>query len=455
MYNNTYPSHVTVGITGNHGLFNIGIGRLILRKYYDILFSKPFSIFHMMIIMLCFGAYPVAIASADDVMDEAAMAAGGCSCEATTLTVDGRRRMYRVCAPEASDTQLPLIVYLHDGLGSAADSCSRSRWHELGTEKGFITVYGQGCDSGEEECVKSRHNGWNNEAVDSERAVDDVAYVRAVVTHVSTQKKVDPTRIHAVGLGQGADMALLLACRASDLFAAVAPINGAPKFVECAASNQLQVFPVNGEKDDIAPWQGCCAARLKGRSPHYVNGCSAFQTCGGGVEWSPPVLTGDHPVAMMLGFDDLSGLEGVARSVCGSGFAGFTPRDCPGGIPPDAGTCYGVETCGMGPGPFHGEILGLRVAKGRHGLQSLDRSFDLRAYLLERLENARKALFSIACNDTIEDVYGTPIETALGVPDGTVLRCAPLSRLTAEVLTQQLVAQGYNVPVHTGPHRCR
>lgn len=400
-------------------------------------------------IVWCFAADPVRPAAAFEPAQEAAAGGEGCACEARLLTVDGRQRLYRVCAPDAVDTQRPVILYLHDRGGSAAASCRGSRWHELGAEKGFITVYGQGCNRADEECVQSRPSGWNAEAVDSGERIDDVAYLRAVVSDVSTVAKVDPTRIHAVGLGEGADMALLLACRAADVFAAIAPINGAPKFAGCGAGEHLSVFPVHGERDDIAPWEGCCAAPLKiGRAPHYVQGCGEFATCRSGVEWSPPVLTGDHPVAALLGFDDLPGLDGVAQDICKGGFGGFEPRDCPDGIPSGVGRCYGVETCGSGPGPVRSEILGLVLAKGRHDLPSLDRQIDLQAYVWRRLETARKALFTVSCPHTVAEVYATPIDPA--IPNGTIQRCAPLPSLSKAEIAAAIEPGSPGLVVKTG-----
>jgi pimeloyl-ACP methyl ester carboxylesterase len=59
-------------------------------------------------------------------------------------------------------------------------------------------------------------------------AVDDVAYLRAVIRDVSARHAVDPRRVFIVGHSNGGFMAHRMACEASDLVAAVVSLAGAP-----------------------------------------------------------------------------------------------------------------------------------------------------------------------------------------------------------------------------------
>jgi polyhydroxybutyrate depolymerase len=383
-----------------------------------------------------------------------ASAAFGCPCSSGEVTVDGRARAYRVCAPAGTDAPLPVVMYLHDRDESAQRACRTTNWHETGFEAGFITVYLQGCDAAGAVCDGVKSYSWNDEAVDTGSAVDDVAYVRAVLAEVAADHRVDPSRVYAVGLGQGANMASLLACRAADLFAAVAPVNGAAKFSECATGGPLSVFPVNGDRDQAAPWPGCCEAGAGDpRRSSYVAGCEDLPVCGRGTGWSPPVLGGYHPAAAALGYDDLPGLEGIAEGVCSTDAGPFAPRPCPQDVDPGQGSCYGVEDCSIGPEPVRSEVLGLRLAGGYHTWQRLDDVIDLNNYLWARLSTATKQPTAPVCDDAIADVYATPLAAAEGVPPGTILRCAPLPPLSALELSWTLAWGAPGVEVLTGVSR--
>ena len=377
-----------------------------------------------------------------------AWARGACPCSSGEVAVDGQTRAYRVCAPEPAEEQLPVVMYLHDQDESASGACRTTGWHELGAEAGFVTVYLQGCDGADGACDGSWRHRWNDEAVDQESAVDDVAYVRAVLARVAAEHKVDPTRIYAVGLGQGANMASLLACRAADMFAAVAPVNGAAKFADCPGGTHVSVFPVNGDRDRVAPWAGCCAARTRHpQSPWYVDGCENFPPCVPGFAWSPPVLGGVHPVAVALGFGDLPGLEGIAEAVCSTDPGPFGPLACPEEIAPNQGSCYGIEDCAVGPGPVRSEVLGLRLEKGHHKWRQLDRVVDLKQYLWARLSTSRK-LLAVACTNTVAEVYATPIDPSIS--NGTIQRCTPLPPFSKENIAAALEPGSPGLEVQTG-----
>jgi hypothetical protein len=233
------------------------------------------------------------------------------------------------------------------------------------------------------------------------------------------------------------------------MFAAVAPVNGAAKFADCPGGNDVSVFPVNGDRDRVAPWGGCCAARTRHpRSPWYVDGCENLPACVPGFAWSPPVLGGAHPVAVALGFDDLPGLEGLAGAVCPNNPGSLGPLACPDGIAPKDGRCYGLEDCIVGPGPVSSEVFGLRIAKGHHTWRQLDRGLDLKQYLWARLSNARKLLLAIACTDTVAEVYATPIDPT--IPNGTIQRCAPLPQFSKEEIAAALEPGSPGLEVQTG-----
>lgn len=66
---------------------------------------------------------------------------------------------------------------------------------------------------------------------------------------------VDPKRIFATGISNGAMMSYRLACELSDKIAAVAPVEGAQN-VDCWPSNRISVIVFHGTADRLVPFDG-------------------------------------------------------------------------------------------------------------------------------------------------------------------------------------------------------
>jgi polyhydroxybutyrate depolymerase len=86
--------------------------------------------------------------------------------------------------------------------------------------------------------------------------VDDVGFIRAVVTAVVKDNAADPKRIYATGISNGGMMAYRLACEASDVFAAVAPVSAIQDLQDCKPAQAVSVFHIHGEKDENVPIDG-------------------------------------------------------------------------------------------------------------------------------------------------------------------------------------------------------
>ena len=71
-------------------------------------------------------------------------------------------------------------------------------------------------------------------AVVRPRNVDDVAFTRAILDDLETVARVDPRRVFATGMSNGAMMAYRVAAELSDRIAAIAPVGGPMGIEECA-----------------------------------------------------------------------------------------------------------------------------------------------------------------------------------------------------------------------------
>jgi polyhydroxybutyrate depolymerase len=89
--------------------------------------------------------------------------------------------------------------------------------------------------------------------------VDDLAFARALVEDVRSRACIDPKRIYAIGVLTGGGMAQHLACRAADVFAAIAPAAFdllAETVEDCLPSRPISVISFRGTADTHVPYAG-------------------------------------------------------------------------------------------------------------------------------------------------------------------------------------------------------
>ncbi|MFT3893774.1 MAG: PHB depolymerase family esterase [Anaerolineales bacterium] len=173
-----------------------------------------------------------------------------------TLTFDGMGRTYILHVPTSYDGSqaVPLVLDFHGGGGNANTQMRTSDFSTLADEKGFIVAYPNGTGRHEDKLLT--WNGGTCCAYAVEHQIDDVGFIRAVVSEISSQYKIDPKRIYATGLSNGAIFSYRLACDASDIFAAVAPVAGTLNYIRCAPSQPVSIIHFHGTEDSHVGYYG-------------------------------------------------------------------------------------------------------------------------------------------------------------------------------------------------------
>jgi polyhydroxybutyrate depolymerase len=202
-----------------------------------------------------------------------------------TLDVEGVERSYRAFVPGELTEPAPLVLVLHGGGGSARQAEESYGWTDLADDEGFVALHPQGL-----------HRTWNTEGGCCGRAeaeqVDDVAFLEALIGHVSAELPIDPDRVYVTGMSNGAMMAYTLVCR-SDAVAAIAPVAGT-MLDDCPEPRPVSVHHVHGLLDRTVPFDGspgAGVARIDGPSvPVVVDFWRAVNGC-----LDPTVVT-DGPV---------------------------------------------------------------------------------------------------------------------------------------------------------------
>jgi len=203
-----------------------------------------------------------------------------------TVSLAGGDRSYRLHIPAGYDpaVPVPLVVALHGGGGNGANLQATVGLDAIADREGFLVVYPDGNGRLEDALLTWNVGNCCGYALDLQ--VDDVAFIRGLVGHLATSYAIDSDRVYATGMSNGGMMSYRLACQASDLFAAVAPVAGALN-VECEPSEPVSVLAIHGTADQYVLFEGGAPAvsadthERTDRSVHYAvtywaarDGCS-------------------------------------------------------------------------------------------------------------------------------------------------------------------------------------
>ena len=170
-----------------------------------------------------------------------------------SLEHGGRQRSYLLEVPARTGQPRPPLVLIMHGYTSAADEVRTYLASERASpwlRAGYVRAFPQGL-------AKS----WNGGACCGEAAragVDDVGFLREVARQAAQLTCADERRVYATGMSNGGFMAYRLACEASDVFAAIAPV-GAVLGVDpaqCTPARPVPLLAFNGRADRIVPYEG-------------------------------------------------------------------------------------------------------------------------------------------------------------------------------------------------------
>ena len=166
----------------------------------------------------------------------------------------GLDRSYGLYIPEGIQSDASLVVVMHGYSSSAQAIEDYSGFNELADREGFAVVYPQGTtdDSG--------YNFFNvGYGFHEDVTVDDVSFVSALVTGLQQEYGFSTDNVFATGMSNGGEMSYVLACDASDLFAAIAPVAGTmmeDKYNSCQPAKALPVFEIHGTSDSVSWYNG-------------------------------------------------------------------------------------------------------------------------------------------------------------------------------------------------------
>ena len=172
---------------------------------------------------------------------------------AQTLVHDGMNREYIIYVPNSYDgtSAVPLLLNFHGFGGSASQFINDADMRAEAEANSFILVYPQGS------CLNGASH-WNPCPIDGDNksTADDVGFVEAMISEISSQYNLDMERIYAAGYSNGGMMAYGLANYKSDLIAAVASVSGTMLNCTGPTSHPMPVVHLHGTSDAVVSYNG-------------------------------------------------------------------------------------------------------------------------------------------------------------------------------------------------------
>ena len=180
----------------------------------------------------------------------------------------GLTRTYRVHVPPGYNMAVPapLLVVLH---GDSAGTDLRANDANFGLvaksdREGFIAVFPSAFSpAGQGKLTSWNAGGCCGAARDQN--VDDVGFIRQVVTNVFRQMSIDRERIFAAGMSDGGMMAYRLACEMPQVFRAIASVAGTDNTLTCEPASPVSVLHIHAKDDPQVLFTGGASTEAAAR----------------------------------------------------------------------------------------------------------------------------------------------------------------------------------------------
>lgn len=168
-----------------------------------------------------------------------------------SMVHDGLTRTYILYLPPNIQANAPLVFNLHGHTSNATERMNVSQMNAVADNFGFAVCYPQGS-------LSFAGNPFWDADLDIGDA-DDLGFLTNLASNLQTTYALNPNETFSCGFSNGAYMSYYLACNASTIFRAIAPVGGLMHdmtYNNCSPSNPVPVLHIHGEKDAIVPIAG-------------------------------------------------------------------------------------------------------------------------------------------------------------------------------------------------------
>lgn len=180
-----------------------------------------------------------------------------------SISHGGLDRFYRVHVPPSYRPMTPApVVFAFHGGGGDMDYMANDKYYGLiskSDKEGFVVVF----PNGYSRLKSGKLATWNagNCCGDArDQKIDDVGFVRQIITNIEGQMNIDRNRIFATGMSNGGMMSHRLACDMADVFRAVASVAGTDNTQECHPTRSIAVMNIHAMNDEHVLFNGGAGA---------------------------------------------------------------------------------------------------------------------------------------------------------------------------------------------------
>jgi polyhydroxybutyrate depolymerase len=160
-------------------------------------------------------------------------------------------------------SQLPLIIVLHGGGGSAAQVQRHTQMDEDADDYGFVVAYPNGSGRLEDNILTWNAGHCCGYALNHN--IDDIAFLESVIDSLLSEYAIDPNRVYLTGISNGGMMSYRAAAELPEKIAGIAPIAGTiggqvegtgPIILPSAPSQPVSVIAFHGMQDNNVLYDG-------------------------------------------------------------------------------------------------------------------------------------------------------------------------------------------------------
>ncbi len=171
----------------------------------------------------------------------------------TAETVHLGDRFYDIELP-ANPKGAPLILALHGGGGDPDQFASASGLARAATRAGFAVAFPAGSGRRGEHLLT--WNGGYCCGYAARNGVDDLGFLKAVITDAASRFGVDGTGVYLTGMSNGSIMSETFAAKNPGLVRAVAGVSGTMDTSHTRVLGQVPALIINGTADPMVPYTG-------------------------------------------------------------------------------------------------------------------------------------------------------------------------------------------------------
>lgn len=181
-----------------------------------------------------------------------------------TLSWQGETRQWMLHIPPGFQTSRPaaVVYFFHGGGGNMEHGADDKLYAQISASDrlGHLVVFPNG--HGRLKSGKlATWNAGNCCGAARDDQVDDVGFVRAIHAELLKRFAIDPKKVFAAGMSNGAMMSYRLACDASDLFTAITAVAGTDNTRSCQPSRPVSVLHIHAKDDERVLFNGGAGMR--------------------------------------------------------------------------------------------------------------------------------------------------------------------------------------------------